>query len=128
MLIGLALALLAMLVVVAAVRRAAPPRSQTPPAPVTVQQLARNPEAYNGQRVRTTGVARVFFPGAADEHFVVEQAGQDRVGLRGVSSAMLTPFVGTPVVVDGVAAFEPGFGVAIRVERIAPAASPAAKA
>ncbi|HET7093530.1 MAG TPA: hypothetical protein VFI22_08640 [Thermomicrobiales bacterium] len=114
-----------MVVVVAAVVHfTAPTTDQTLPAAVTVHELAMNPTAYDGLRVRASGVARVFSAGGADEHFVVEQGGQDRVGLRGMPSAALTPFVGTPVVVEGVAGFEPGFGAAIRVERIAPLASP----
>ena len=87
----------------------------------TVRQLWEWPESYDGTRVQTEGVVRVFAPGTADEHFVVED-GAYRVGLRGESDAALTPFVGTPVAVDGVLRFEEGFGVALHVEEIAPLA------
>jgi hypothetical protein len=63
---------------------------------------------------------RVFAPGTTDEHFAIEQAGQDRVGLRGLPAATLTPLVGTAVAVRGMFGFEEGFGIAIRVEAIAP--------
>jgi hypothetical protein len=87
----------------------------------TVRQLAQSPGAYEGVRVATTGVVRVFAAGSADEYFVLEQAGQDRVGLRGAPAAALTPLVGTAVAVRGVFRFEAGFGIAIGVEQITPA-------
>jgi hypothetical protein len=93
------------------------------PVAATVRQLAAVPSSYEGERVSTEGVVRVFAAGSADEHFVVEQDAQARVGLRDVPVATLTPLVGTVVAVQGELRFEEGFGIAIKVEQISVAGS-----
>ncbi|HEY7031467.1 MAG TPA: hypothetical protein VH482_09085 [Thermomicrobiales bacterium] len=114
------LASAAVVALVIGLRLATTPPTHPPVVGATVRQLARAPAVYEGEHVATEGDARVFAAGRADEYFVLEQAGQDRVGLRGVPAATLTPWVGSAVAVDGVFRFEEGFGIAIRVEEIAP--------
>ena len=117
-LISLAIALTVVVVAAVAWRTVRSPDHEVYPT-ATVRQLWDWPGSYDGTRVRTQGVVRVFAPGTADEHFVVE-AGSYRVGLRGASDAALTPLVGTPFAVAGVLRFEEDFGVALDVEEITP--------
>ena len=124
-LISLVIALAVVVVASRTWRTARSPDREAPTA-ATVRQLWEWPASYDGTRVQTDGVVRVFAPGAAGEHFVVED-GSYRVGLRGAPAAALTPLVGTPVAVDGVLRFEEGFGVALQVDEIVPQArTPAA--
>lgn len=115
----LSLAVLAV-IVGAALRYMAAPADDGQAVAVTVRQLWRSAEAYEGERVKTDGVVRVFSPGSPDEHYALEQAGQYRVGLRGAPDRELARLVGATVAVEGVLRFEEGFGFAIQVERLAP--------
>lgn len=95
-----------------------------PPVQVSVQQLWQAPEAYQGTRVRTNGLLRVFAPGSASEYFVAEQAGQYRVGVRGFDRAVLEPLIGREVRIEGTLQIDSQFGIfidAALVEPIAPA-------
>lgn len=79
----------------------------------TTRQLWESPEAFEGRTVRTNGVLKVFSEGASDEHYVVEQEGQYRVGVRGPPADELRPLVGREVAVEGVLRFSGDFGVFI---------------
>jgi hypothetical protein len=88
-------------------------------AMVTVGQLWQHASQYEGKRVKTEGIVRIFSPGA-NEYFVIEQAGQYRVGLRGLANRDLESLVGQTVTVEGVVHFQEGFGYYIEVEQLAP--------
>lgn len=53
--------------------------------PLTVREIWQDAEAHRGKLVRTSGLVRAISRGTADEHYVLEEAGQFRVGLRGIS-------------------------------------------
>ncbi|MBI2913738.1 MAG: hypothetical protein HYY03_07450 [Chloroflexi bacterium] len=84
----------------------------------TTRQLWESPEAFEGRTVRTDGILRVFSEGTADEHYVVEQEGQYRVGVRGPSVEELRPLVGREVAVEGVLRFAEDFGVFIEAREV----------
>ncbi len=84
----------------------------------TVRQLWLSPETYEGKRVATSGIVRVFLSGSPKEHFVVEQAGQHRVGLQGVERARLVSLLGALISVEGVLRIEEGVGIYIQVEQL----------
>jgi hypothetical protein len=88
-------------------------------AMVTVGQLWQHASQYEGKRVETEGVVRIFSPGP-DEYFVIEQAGQYRVGLRGPANSALEALVGQTVTVKGVVHFKEGFGYYIEVGQLTP--------
>lgn len=86
---------------------------------VTVGQLWQHASQYEGKRVKTDGVVRIFSPGP-NEYFVIEQAGQYRVGLRGRANTELEPLVGQTVTAEGIVHFKEGFGYYIDVEHLEP--------
>jgi hypothetical protein len=85
---------------------------------VTVGQLWQHASQYEGKPVQTTGIVRIFSPGP-NEYFVIEQAGQYRIGLRGLPNAELEPLVSQTVTVTGTVHFEDGFGYYIAIEHLA---------
>jgi len=85
---------------------------------VTVEQLWASSDSYQDRRVETEGVVRVFAPRTSEEYYVLEQAGQYRVGLRGVPPERLRLLVGRTVEVEGIARFREEAGIAIEVERL----------
>lgn len=84
----------------------------------TTRQLWESPEAFEGRTVRTNGVLKVFSEGTADEHYVVEQEDQYRVGVRGPSAEELRPLVWREVAVEGILHFAEDFGVFIEVRGV----------
>jgi hypothetical protein len=86
-------------------------------AMVTVGQLWKNASQYEGQLIHTEGVVRLFSPGP-DEYFVIEQAGQYRMGLRGRSNAQFESLVGQTITVEGTVHFKDGFGYYIEIEHL----------
>lgn len=71
------------------------------PTPVAIQTLWTVPEEYEGQLVSVDGTVRVFLVGTDNQHYVVEDDHQYRVGLLGVSREDLNRLVGRRVSVDG---------------------------
>lgn len=118
---GLTLALsLGLLLLVARLRQA-----PGPTIAVTVQELQTAPDAYRGRTVTTRGVVRIFDAGAPDAYAVLEDAGQERVGLRGLPLARLAAWRGAVVRVTGVVHFDPAFGLYLQVMHLVPASGPA---
>lgn len=97
-------------------------RHSAPTIHVSPRQLAAAPETFEGERVATSGVVRVFEADTPNEYYVVEEAGDYRVGLRGVPNATLRPLVGLAVDVAGTFDFSPTVGVYLQVTTIARAA------
>lgn len=85
------------------------------PRDVPVANLWRSPEKYEGEAVRTSGLLRVFYAGSPQEHFVVEDDEQYRVGLRGAAADEMSPLAGQRVTVVGEFGFADDFGVYIEV-------------
>lgn len=94
------------------------------PLAVAVRYLAAAPEAYEGREVITSGVVRVFYPGEADEHYVVEDPQRHRVGLALDDTARLAELVGRSVTVTGVLHFREDRGVFLDVRQLEPQPSP----
>lgn len=88
------------------------------PRQVAIASLWGSPENYEGQMVRTSGTLRVFYPDTPDEHFVLEDDEQYRVGLRGLPAEEMSPLVGRRVTVVGKLGFAEDFGVYIEVESL----------
>jgi len=94
-----------------------------PPA-VAVRHLVAAPEAYEGREVMTSGVVRVFYPGEADEYYVVEDPQRRRVGLALDDTARLAELVGHEVTVTGVLHFHEDRGIFLDVRQLEPQPSP----
>ena len=94
------------------------------PLAVAVRYLAAAPEAYEGKEIITSGVVRVFYPGGADEHYVVEDPQRHRVGLALDDTARLAEFVGRSVTVSGVVHFREDRGIFLDVRQLEPQPSP----
>lgn len=91
-----------LLVIVAGMGMIAWDRVRDRPAElVAIRELWLRPEAHDGQRVAIQGTLRVFLVGTPIQHYAVEDARHNRVGVRGVSRAQLDPLVGRPVDVEG---------------------------
>lgn len=105
-------------------RRTAPSDQILTPS---LEQLNRQPEGYEGDQVRATGIVRVFEPGTRGEYYVLEEAGQYRVGIHGVPLATLRPLTNAQMTIQGTFRFKDGVGVYVDVTRWSiPPATPAA--
>lgn len=93
-------------------RRTAPANLILTPS---LERLNRQPEGYEDDRVRVTGVVRVFEAGTPGEYYVLEEAGQYRVGIHDVPLAILRPLTNGPMTIQGVFHFKDGIGVYIDV-------------
>jgi len=85
------------------------------PRDVPIAALWNSPEGYEGQMVRTSGTLRVFYVDSPEEHFVVEDDEQYRVGLRGAAPDEMSLLAGQRVTVVGKLGFAEDFGVYIEV-------------
>lgn len=94
------------------------------PLDVDVRHLVAAPEAYEGKEVTTSGVVRVFYPGEADEHYVVEDPQRRRVSLTLDDTARLAELVGRSVTVTGVVHFREDRGIFLDVRQLEPQPSP----
>lgn len=94
------------------------------PLEVAVHYLAAAPEAYEGKEVATSGVVRVFYPGQANEHYVVEDPQRRRVGLAVDDTARLAKLVGHEVTISGVLHFREDRGIFLDVRQLEPQPSP----
>lgn len=83
------------------------------PRDVPIAALWSSPEGYGGEMVRTSGTLRVFYPDSPEEHFVVEDDEQYRVGLRGAAADELSSLADRRVTVVGQFGFAEDFGVYI---------------
>ncbi len=116
--IGILVLLLAVILVTLAWQRMERLAETDAVVTATVRQLWLSPESYEGKRVATSGIVRVFLAGSPNEHFVVEQAGQHRVGLQGVERAQLVSLLGALISVEGVLRIEEEVGIYIQVEEL----------
>ena len=85
------------------------------PRDVPVANLWGSPEKYEGEVVRTSGLLRVFYADSPQEHFVVEDDEQYRVGLRGAAADEMSSLADRRVTVVGKFGFADDFGVYIDV-------------
>jgi hypothetical protein len=113
----LTLARAVLLVVIALLAGACDPG---PPQRASLEDLTFDPERYEGQEVWTTGTVREFGEdeGALVHHYVVEDAGQNRVELQPGERA--APFVGQRVTVTGRFRFDEAEGRVLAVTEIEP--------
>ena len=88
-------------------RRTAPPHEVLSP---TLLQLVRQPESYEGERVRVTGDVRVFEAGTPGEYYVLEQGGQYRVAIHRIPLDTLRSLKNGRLTIEGVFDFEDGVG------------------
>ncbi|MDE2491586.1 MAG: hypothetical protein KGM24_12135 [Elusimicrobia bacterium] len=100
----------------------------SPPAPTTTRALWMSRETWAGRRVDVLGALEVFSPGKPGEHWVL-QDGNFRVGVRGLSDAVLNPLLGRRVRARGVFAFSESYGGYLDAPALtpAPAAAEAAR-
>jgi hypothetical protein len=91
-----------------------------PPQRASLEDLAFDPERFEGQEVWTTGTVREFGEeeGALVHHYVVEDAAQNRVELQ--PSERVAPFVGQRVTVTGRFQFDEAEGRVLTVTEIRP--------
>lgn len=93
----------------------------------TLLQLTQRTDVYQDKRVLVTGDVRVFEAGTPDEYYVLEEAGQFRVAIRGLPLTTLRPLTNARMVVEGVYHYEDGVGRYIDVtDWTTPSAPPAA--
>lgn len=87
-------------------------------APVTLESLAFDTEAHEGDEVVTMGTVVEFTEedGATERHLVIEDERQNRVRL--LPSAAAEPYIGADVQVTGRFSFDPGRGRILQVEEI----------
>ncbi len=76
----------------------------------TLLQLTQRTDVYQDKRVLVTGDVRVFEAGTPDEYYVLEEAGQFRVAIRGLPLTTLRPLTNARMVVEGVYHFKDGVG------------------
>ena len=94
----------------------------------TLLILTQQPDVYVGERVLVTGDVRVFEPGTAGEYYVLEEAGQYRVAIHGLSLATLRPLTNRKMTIEGVFRYKDGVGRYIDVAGWSiPPATPSAR-
>jgi hypothetical protein len=89
-----------------------------PPQRVSLEELAFEPERYEGREVWTAGTVREFgeAEGALVHHYVLEDTAHNRVELSPPATA--APFVGQRVAVTGHFRFDEGAGRVLEVSDI----------
>lgn len=90
-----------------------------PAEQVSVRELWLRPEAHDGDRVAIEGTLRVFLDGTPLQHYAVEDARRNRVGIRGVERSRLDQLVDQPVSVEGRLRITTDRGILIDVTSIA---------
>jgi hypothetical protein len=93
------------------------------PVPTTARTLWMSRETWAGRRVEVSGTLEVFAAGEPGEHWVL-QDGNFRVGVRGLSPAVLRPLVGRRVQARGVFAFSESYGDALMSPALTPEPAP----
>ncbi len=85
---------------------------------VTLEDLAFDTEAHEGEEVRTVGRVVEFSQadGALERHLVIEDAAQNRVRLLPIDDA--EPFIGAFVEVTGTFVFDPTRGRTLQLTEI----------
>ncbi len=102
-------------------QRAEPPPEVLSPS---LEQLVWQTDSFEGEPVRVTGTVRGFAIGTPGEHFVLEDAKQNRVEIFGVPAGTLHALTDRSMTIEGVFHFEDGVGRYIDVTQWAtPAAS-----
>lgn len=90
---------------------------------VEIHELWLRPEEHANKHIATTGTVRVFLAGTPMQHYAIEDAAQNRVGLRGVLQTRLDELVGLSVDVEGTLRVTPDRGILIDVSSIEAAGS-----
>jgi hypothetical protein len=87
---------------------------------VVLSELAFNPESYDGDQIRTSGVVVEFDEddGALHRHYVIQDTDQNRVKLEPLEAA--EPHEGRIVRVTGQFSFSETEGRVLQVEEITP--------
>ncbi len=76
----------------------------------SLEELVWESESFEGKPVRVTGTVRAFATGTPGEHFVVEDAKQNRVEIFGVPRETLRSLTDGELTIEGVFDFEDGVG------------------
>ena len=90
---------------------------------VSIHELWLRPEEHANERVSTTGTVRVFLVGTPMQHYAIEDAAQNRVGLRGILQTTLDELVDQEVRVEGTLRVTRDRGILIDVSSIDPSGS-----
>lgn len=85
---------------------------------VAIHELWLRPEEHANEHIATSGTVRVFLVGTPMQHYAIEDAAQNRVGLRGVLQTRLDELVDVPVEVEGTLRVTPDRGILIDVSSI----------
>jgi hypothetical protein len=76
----------------------------------SLEALVWQTESFEGESVRVTGTVRVFAIGTPGEHFVLEDAKQNRVEIFGVPRSALHELSDKSMTIEGVFHFKDGVG------------------
>lgn len=91
----------------------------------SLEKLVWQSESFEGESVRVTGTVRAFAVGTPGEHFVLEDANQNRVEIFGVPQSTLHALTNGSMTIEGEFHFEDGVGRYIDVTTWAtPSATP----
>lgn len=90
---------------------------------VSIHELWLRPEEHANERVSTIGTVRVFLVGTPMQHYAIEDAAQNRVGLRGILQTTLDELVDQEVRVEGTLRVTRDRGILIDVSSIDPSGS-----
>jgi hypothetical protein len=76
----------------------------------SLEKLVWQTESFEGELVRVTGTVRAFAVGTPGEHFVLEDAKQNRVEIFGVPRGTLHALTNGNMTIEGVFHFKDGVG------------------
>jgi hypothetical protein len=106
--------IIGLLVLAAAVGVAGWISQRTEPTPEvltpSLEALVWQTESFEGEVVRVTGTLRAFAVGTPGEHFVLEDAKQNRVEIFGVPRSTLHELTDGSMTIEGEFHFEDGVG------------------